>query len=394
MEPLFKENDVLFFKKTSFKKIKINDIVSIKKGKESISHRIIYKSNKYLITRGDNNLQFDGKIYPHQIVGKVFQVKRDGKIFNPEDLYLIQSTQYFQEIVKIKTAFEKFGKIDFVFLKGLPLHLYYEKTHPRRIYLDCDVLVNKKDFLKAEKIIEKFGYRKTDSKDKKVENNYYKVINGFSVVFDIHLEPAFLMTQFSGLEALYSQKLINKFNEELLKNKKKVKVNGETFLILNTYYLILYLALHLFHHNFRGAFRYQFLDNVVRKNRFSTNDWQKIASIVNEYKLGNFVYPVFILLKKYYQSPIPKSFFKTIRPSISYSLNLPSKIYHLGSIFDDEPRIKAGITRFKNLFFLSSEPWWKRWLVFFSPQVIYSILWVVIKRLKQFSSFSNQKLAR
>jgi len=379
MIPLLQPYDMIYFKKISFNLLKINDIVTIQLKNKLITHRIIYKTNNYLITKGDSNHQSDGKIYPRKIVGKVYQVKRNGKVFNPEDLYLIQSTQYLQEIFKIKTVFEN-EKIDFVFLKGLPLHLYFEKTYPRRIYADCDVLVNKKDFLKAEKIIKKFGYRKTDSKDKKVENNYFKIINGFSVVFDIHLEPAFLMTQFSGLEALYPQKLIDQLTEELLKNKKKVKVNGETFLILNTYYLILYLALHLFHHNFRGAFRYQFLDTVIKKNRLSINDWQKIASTINEYKLGNFVYPVFILLKKYYQSPIPKSFLKTIKPHNFMNIMNFINFKNL-NIFDDEPRIRAGITRFKNLFFLSPNPWWKKVMIFLNLQVIYSILWVVVKRL-------------
>ena len=151
MEPIFHENDVLYFKKIAFKSIKVNDIVSIKKGKQLISHRVIYKTNKYLVTKGDNNPISDGKIFPKQIIGKVYQVKRKGQIFDPEQLYLLQSTLYFQEIVKIKTKLDKQG-INYVFLKGLPLHLYFEKTHPRRIYLDCDVLVDKKDFFKAEKI--------------------------------------------------------------------------------------------------------------------------------------------------------------------------------------------------------------------------------------------------
>jgi len=67
-------------------------------------------------------LESDGKIHPQQIIRKVYQVKRDGRIFDPESLYLLQSTLYFQEIVKIKKAFEREG-IGFVFLKGLPLHI-------------------------------------------------------------------------------------------------------------------------------------------------------------------------------------------------------------------------------------------------------------------------------
>jgi len=386
MLPLLYDNDYIFLKKISFYNINTDDIISFTNGKRTITHRVIYKTKKYFITKGNNNPESDGKIYPRQIIGKVIKVKRDGKEFDPNQIYLFQSSLYFQEIVKIKNTFEK-EKIDYVILKGLPLHLYYEKLHPKRIYADCDVLIKKEHFFKAERMIKKFGYRKTDEKNKQVENNYYKTISGFPVIFDIHLEPAFLMSQFSGLEALYPQKLINKLTEELLNNKQQIKINDELFFILNTKYLILYLALHLFHHNFRGAFRYQFLDTVIRKNRLSTNDWQKIALIINNYQLGNFVYPVFVLLKKYYQTPIPKEFFKTIKPSDFINFMNFINFKNL-NIFDDESRLHAGINRFKNIFFLSPYPLWRKIFVFTNPSVIYFIFWALWRKLSSF--FSNR----
>lgn len=373
MIPLLQSNDMIYFKIINFNLLKINDIIVIQLKNKLITHRVIYKTNKFLITKGDNNLESDGKIYPKQIIGKVFQIKRNGKIVNLETLYLLQSTFYFQEIIKMKRAFEK-EKIDFVFLKGLPLHLYYEKIHPKRIYADCDVLINKKDFQKAESIILKFGYKKTETKNKQVENNYFKVINGFSVIFDLHLEPAFLMTQFSGLEALYPQKLIDQLTEELLNNKQQIKINEEKFFILNTKYLILYLALHLFHHNFRGAFRYQFLDKVIRSSHPKIKDWQFIDKKTKEYRLGNFVYPVFVLLKKYYKTPFPRFFVLTMKQWNNETIN----------IFDDQPRLQAGITRFKLIFILSPQPLWKKIFVFTNPSVIYFIFWIIWKKLFSF----------
>ncbi len=375
MLPILYSNDMAYFKKIQFKQVKIDDIILVHKNKRPFTHRIIYKTDKYLITKGDNNFQSDGKIYPRQIIGKVIKVKRDGKEFDPNQIYLFQSSLYFQEIVKIKNTFEK-EKIDFVFLKGLPLHLYFEKTHPKRVYADCDVLINKEDFPKAEKIINRFGYKRTVEKNKQVENNYFKIINGFSVIFDIHLEPAFLMTQFSGLEALYPQKLINQLTDELLNNKQQIKINNEKFSILNSKFLILYLALHLFHHNFRGAFRYQFLDNVIRKSQLSTSDWNKITSTINKYRLNNFVYPVFYLLKKYYKTPLLRPFVLTMKQRSNGTIN----------IFDDEPRVRAGINRFLNILILSPNPWWKKVFVFINPSVIYFIFWSLKKRLSSFFS--------
>ena len=162
MLPILYENDVVYFKKITFSEIKVNDLIVFKKKNQLITHRVIYKTKNYLITKGDNNLNSDGKIYPKQILGKVYQIKRNGQIFKPETIYLIQSTHYFSEIVKIKNQFDK-EKINYVFLKGLPLHLYFEGTHPKRLYADCDVLVDKRDFDKAEKILFSFGYQKADT---------------------------------------------------------------------------------------------------------------------------------------------------------------------------------------------------------------------------------------
>jgi signal peptidase I len=136
MMPILQPNDLIYYQKTSLRQCKINDFIMFQKGQKLFTHRIIYKTKSYLITKGDNNLQSDGKIFPQQIIAKVYQVKRSfnglkrgGQIFNHESLYLFQSILYFQEIIKIKKAFET-ENINFVFLKGSPLHLYFEKNLP------------------------------------------------------------------------------------------------------------------------------------------------------------------------------------------------------------------------------------------------------------------------
>jgi len=52
------------------------------------------------------------------------------------------------------------------------------------------------------------------------------------------------------------------------------------------------------------------------------------------------------------------------------------------NIFDDEPRLKSGINRFKNLFILSPMPLYKKVLVILNYQVIYSIIWLFMKKMK------------
>jgi signal peptidase I len=393
MLPILLPGDVVYYQKTSFKQYRVDDIVMIRQKQGTITHRVIYKNKKFIITKGDNNFESDGKIYPKQIIGKVYQVKRSGTVFSSTSLYLLQSTLYFQEIIKIKKAFEQ-EKIDHVFLKGLPLHLYFEKTHPRRIYLDCDVLVASNDFSKAEKILKKFNYKKADTslistqkklKEKGVENAYFKVINGFLVVFDLHLEPLFLISQIDHLEALYPQKLINQLTNKLLKTKKNVSINEQKFFILDSKYLILYLAHHFSHHNFHGAFRLNFINTIIKKSKLSNKNWLEMIQITNQYQLRNFVYPTFKILQKYFNTKIPYFYLACIKPSNFYAYKRIIKI----NIFDDEARITAGINRFKLIFLLSPQPLWRRLTVFFHPQAIYFIFWALGKKLSSF--FSNQR---
>jgi len=196
-----------------------------------------------------------------------------------------------------------------------------------------------------------------------------------------------MMTQLGKLDALYPQCLIEKLTEDFLRKKQKVIIQGSNFYLLSSSNLVIYLALHLFHHNFRGAFRYDFLDKIIRREKFTSITVKYLTVIIKKYQLENFVYPVFVLLKKYYQTPLPKNFLHQIEPSNLKTL----KLYNFKNlnIFDDEPRIKAGVNRFKNLFFLSPNPLWKKVLVFLSLQVIYSVFWTLKRRLSSF--LANQK---
>ena len=392
MLPILRPNDIVYFKKTPFLKIKVNDLIIFKKKNQLITHRVIYKTKKYLITKGDNNPNSDGKIYPKQVLGRVYQIKRNGQIFKPETLYLIQSTYYFSEIVKIKNEFDK-ENINYVFLKGLPLHLYFEGTHPKRLYADCDVLIDKKDFQKAEEIFLKNHYQKAElhwsktakkMQKKELEATFYKKTNQFIITFDIHLQLVDLSIVHLGhFNELYPQKLIDDLTEEFLKTKRKIKINNEPFLIPDTCYLILYLALHLFHHNSTGAFRYDFLNKVIKKSKISIKSWQEIALIIKKYQLNNFVFPVFFLLKKYYKTSVPPLFIRSIQPVNPLTRKLINKLTKI-NIFNDESRLRAGIKRFLYLFIFSPSPFWKKILIIFNPQVIFAVFWVVWKKIKNY----------
>lgn len=302
-----------------------------------------------------------------------------------------QSAVYFPEILKVKKSFEV-NKIDFLFLKGLPLHLYFEKSPPGRILADCDVLIAKKDGLKAGKIFKRLGYELTETaysklhhrlKDKLTEVTYFKVVNNCLVAFDVHFEVVFLMNQLGKLDALYPQRLVDEMTQQFLKQKRKVKIKGGLFPVLSPSNLIIYLSLHFFHHNFKGVHRLKFLNKIVcyyRKNM--TNELgEEIVDRVKYYQLQNFVYPGFVMLNARLGLVFPQRIIDRIKPDRSVLKYIDKLIRHQ-NIIDREDQLAAGINRFKNIFYLSPRPLRRKILIFLNPAVIYSFIWSIAKKLQ------------
>lgn len=388
MAPFLLSGDIVYLKKIPFSKIHVNDLICFKNGAKFTTHRVIHKpiTGKFLITKGDNNFYADKKTYPKHITGKIVKIKRQDKIFSPEQAYLFQSTFYFKEILNLTQVFEK-ENINFLILKGLPLHLFFEKTHPKRIYADCDLLITPIQFNLVKKSLTELGFKQVNSsfskahsflKDKETEITFSKIINNFQIIFDVHFEITFLMHQLGKMDLLYPQELIDSLTEEFLKNKTKEKIQNYFFPILKLENLVLYLSLHLFHHNFRGYYRYQLIDLILQTNKI---DFDKLAGQIYKYKLRSFVYPVFKLLKKYYSTPIPEVFINKIKPDNSKIEYISKNILKI-NIFDEEFRIRAGIDRFLFIFHLSPNPIYQKVLIFLNIQILYSIFWVLFQKIK------------
>jgi len=388
MLPAIHPGDGLYIRPIRFDLFKINDLIVFEEKDKLITHRAIYKTSKYVITKGDNNPVNDGKIYKNKIIGKVDKIKRQGKVFDLKHLYLIQSTTYFKEIIKLTSSLEK-EKIQYVFLKGLPIHLYYQGVSPQRIYFDCDLMIDRSNFKKIQNLFTKFGYMEVSTSfnkkeylphDQKLEVSFSKTINGLPVIFDIHFKPVFLMTQINSLGALYSDKLVNKMGEIFLKTRVHKKINQFKLPLLDNNYQIFYLALHIFHHNYKGSFRYELLSQIIKKMNLKKEDWVKITGIINEYQAANFVSPCFKLLKKYFGIKVPDVFFETLNIT---NTTLTEK-YGKTDIFSDESRLEGGVNRFLSIFKLSPYPFYKKILVFMQPSVQYFIFLSLKAKLSSF----------
>lgn len=395
MLPFLVNGDIVNLQKVPFSSLRIDDFITFKRADKYITHRIVYifPNKKNLITKGDNNPLPDQKISKKDYIGKVFSVKRGKQEININDYYLIQSSFYFDEIIKVSRLLTE-KKIDFVFLKGLPLYLYYEKTFPKRIYADCDLLIDPADFIRVAKLFNDLGYfpeksiKKLPDAKQIIEISFSKQTKNLSVIFDLHLKAAFLMTSLNNVEPLYSQKLVTSFSKELLNNKRLISIKGRQFPVLSEPYLLIYLILHVFHHNFRGYYRYELIKRVWTKSKVSVTD---IKLIIRRFKLANFIYPVFCLLSRLYQLKEPRKFSKHLSVS-KRSLTLAHEL-KLIDILSEEPRTKSGIRRFKMIFDLSPAFFWSKILIFAKPRVLVIVIKVLRNRLTLRQKYGNTPIA-
>lgn len=312
--------------------------------------------------------------------------------------YLVQSVLYLNQITRL-TSLLRESKIPHIILKGLPLHFKYEGTYPRRIFSDIDILVPASSrglicilFAKLEYHLIKssLSSKIAKQKDKVCEESFLKRIHGLPVVFDIHYEAVFMMTQLGKLDDLYPQNNIELFSRELFENTTQFKYESSQFPLLKDEYLVLYLALHLFHHNFCGTHRVELIRAIVKK-KIATKDkmFKKIGKIIKKYHLQGYSYGSFLIMKRIYKNNlIPEDFLDSIKPSRLQSIYL-EKIIGARIAIDDLGQIRAGIVLFFHLFLLSPHKWRKKMKVFTNPIVVL-MLFVVIKTvLSKYIFFGN-----
>lgn len=401
MLPILHDQDIVEILPISSKQIKVDEIIFYPVKQGYITHRVIYTHPKkeWILTKGDNNLYPDKKIQKKKIIGKVNLVHRQDDSMRLDDYYLFQSTYYFEEIKVFKKQLDIEG-IQHVFLKGLPLHIYYKGSFPKRDFADCDLLFKKEDQKKIHSILTKIGYQRQSSNESPLHHltkedvhsfEYYKIRGMFKIIFDVHFKAGLFETKLGSTDSLYPPSLSKSFTNELLNQTRTVTVLGDKYKILNHTYLILYLATHIFHHNFKGYHRYNFLTDVFKKKMPSFSELSKIAK---KYKLDNIMFPVFLLYNKYYLPKINlNDAGRNINPRVKkISENMAKKI----NIFNDEDLFSSAFNRLYFMYFFTEANFFVKnslYAIFLFNSIIYlrPTVWLKIFRfsVKRFLSFGN-----
>lgn len=346
MCPILRDGDLIEHIHVSSSQIKVNDIVLLLEGDGLITHRAIYFSGHFIVTRGDNNKQADKKIARNTIFAKVTRFKRKKTWYKIQDIYRIQSAAYLHEIRLLSSLFSS-HHIPHVFIKGVLVSLKYENRIPQRVYSDCDILVAEREKKRVEQVFIKLKYYPF-GKQTGPEISYIKMVGKLPVVFDLHFEPVFLMTRGYILNGIYRQDLLLSLGDHFLKRSKKH--------LLHPIDQVLYLALHIFHHNFTDIIRYQLFDAVIRKTiKKHPTFWKELGDLVVRYHLQGYLLGVFLRYQVYFPTLLPRFFSQKISPSW-FALRVIRFALSHTNVFSEDIRLRARIIRLLLVLLLSS---WK-----------------------------------
>lgn len=379
MKPLLLPGDIVSIKKINFLSVKVNDIILVHKKNASFIHRVIFKTNKFVITKGDANFETDGKIFNKNILGKIYSIKRNNKDIKLNDIYFYYSSIFLQEAVKIKRWFEK-ETVDFLFLKGLPLFFYIKRKFPERFFCDLDLLIAPNSQDSVRRILQKLGYTAENSEayffynkflNKRMKGiEYFKQIGPIKVRLDIHFEIIF-PTNRVALPIGNFAKDIRRITDFFICGKQFISVKGETYPILGDNNLLLFLLLHFYSHNWQGASRLEFIAAVEKKMEKRIN-WVSIFEKAKEYKIINFLIPGVYLLSKYYNIREPYLLLKKNYPNeTDYTFKIYTAFYSDNNFFCSQ---KTSIfTRYKKaliILLLYDEILYKKILMTFHPKLL------------------------
>ena len=250
MAPIIESGDSVYVERKKKFELNIFDIVLIRRNNSYIPVRYIYKLDNNFILKGDT-LNEVYELSTEDILGKISLIKKKNLYLKIEDMYAFQSRLYFKSVREI---YKECKKRNSIFLKGFILNLYYEKKVPKRVYADCDILVVPREFSDIQKYFLQQSYV-PDNSSLRVsttlpEISFVKKLDNFPIIFDLHQEPVFLMTQFDVAHTLYSRELLDQMTEEFINSKRSININSLECDILAPHHLIVYLALHFFHHNY------------------------------------------------------------------------------------------------------------------------------------------------
>lgn len=87
MWPFLKNNDTVVVAPAVYACVHAGDIVLTSSGGRLLCHRVFFKKNKHIRTKGDSLLGFDPPASEHQLLGKVIARMHNGRLYNLDNRF-------------------------------------------------------------------------------------------------------------------------------------------------------------------------------------------------------------------------------------------------------------------------------------------------------------------
>ncbi len=384
MLPLIQPDDLLHFQPIKPNQLQLNDIIIFRQNRKLIAHRLIYRNSTHFFTQGDNLPYTDPPHSYSHLVGKVIALTRQGKRLPISYLYLQQATLYLHQLHQLTHLFNQHS-LNYLFLKGLPLHLYYHQSPPQRLYLDCDLLLNPSQLSQAKSLLHQLGFKPynpssfaTPPFHQPLEVSFLKPTDTFPIILDLHLAPVFLPKQLATPQYLYPVSLLANYTQHLLGHKTIVKLKNHSYPLISPQDSIVYLALHFFHHNLQGIHRLQLLPPILNHYHPTSSQWTSLAQLANQFQLGDFIYPSLKIFSQYYRYPIPPSFWSHLQ------LNHPRQTHQLtqtNPLSISSHRLINGLKLIHHSYQLSPQPVSTKLRLLLSPKNYLNFVYLLLHRL-------------
>ena len=154
MEPTISQNDVILVKKQDH--YKLNDIITFKKDKDFITHRIIKINDTYITTKGDANNAIDVAITQDVIIGKVIKIYENAGIWQkilttPQVVVMIFVTLILFDLAfsykgfKNKQLVKQVDQIDLEQVAKKSHDFKFNKEEIKALYNKMDLIKKNKD---------------------------------------------------------------------------------------------------------------------------------------------------------------------------------------------------------------------------------------------------------
>lgn len=306
MYPVLTDGEEIKIVRRIFQDVKPHDWVAFTKDGNLLVHEVLFKSKKYLVSWGVNNIRTDGVIRENQVIG----------IVDKRQIWRRWHLIYLAEAKSLLHDFEMAG-IKNLILKGPPWQIAKYGFLLDKPSSDIDWLVDNSQFGVVKKILKGRGFRLHKLRwikkafyqgeiPRVSEMSYVKKILGTNLTIDLHLQAVR-----EAMTAWYKEPITGENMSQLTDYLLGRRVRERKWPVLPNNENLFFLCLNLmFNHAGRGVYQLASIAHIIDRRGM---DWKKLEQLAKKYQVKSYLYFPLLWASRIYKVKIP--FLNRLEPS-------------------------------------------------------------------------------